>query len=146
VFKDFDLLRSPVLIPNVLPFLTGSDETGWDHVAGSNLTLLSSYYTDHSRPSSCLSLDKVNCFCALCTETLLHSLDIFCASRKFLYVIKNKVSIFSSFLGLFYTFIISAPPQVPQSFVDLGFQYRPLPFLPVSSQCSWNQTTFYILN
>jgi len=28
-------------------------------------------------------------------------------------------------------FIISLPPQVPQSFVDLGFQYSPLPFLPV---------------
>ena len=49
-------------------------------------------------------------------------------------------------LGLFYMFIISPPPPpVPQPFVHLAFQYSPLPFLPFSSQCSWNQTAFYIL-
>ena len=118
-----------------------------DHMAGSNLTLLSSYYTDHSGLSNCLSLNEVNCFCALCTETLLQSLDVLCVSRKFLYIIKNEVSVFSTSLWLFYMFIISPPsPQVPQSFVYLGLQYTPLPFLPVTSQCSWNQTAFYILN
>jgi len=47
-------------------------------------------------------------------------------------------------MGLFYMFIISPPPppQVPQSLVYLGLQYSPLPFLPVSSQCSCNQTAF----
>ena len=48
VFQDVDLFWSPVLIPNFLPFLIGSDKTGWDHIAGSKFTLLSSYYTDHS--------------------------------------------------------------------------------------------------
>jgi len=145
-FQDINLFWSPVFTQNSLPFLIGSDKTGWYHMAGSNLTLLSSYYTDHSGLSSCLSLDEVNCLCTLCTETLLQSLDVFCASRKLLYIIKNKVSVFSSFLGLFYMFIISPPPQVPQPFVELGFQYSPLPFLPVSSQFSWNQTAFYISN
>ena len=40
---------------------------------------------------------------------------------------------------------ISPPPpphQVPRSYVYLGLQYSPLPFLPVTSQCSWNQTAF----
>ena len=86
-------------------------------------------------------------FCDLCNETLLQSLDVFCASRKFLYIIKNKAPVFSSFLGLFYMFIICPPPPppAPQSFVHLAFQYSPPTLIPVSNKCSWNQTAFYIL-
>jgi len=61
-------------------------------------------------------------------------------------LLKLKRENFLSFLELFYMFIISPPPSPePQSFVHLAFQYSPLPFLPFSSQCSWNQTAFYIL-
>ena len=86
--------------------------------------------------------------CVLGTETLLQSLGVFCVSRKPLYIIKYKASVFWSFLGLFYMFIISPPPppQVPQSFVYLGLQYSPLPFLPVTTQCSSHQTAFSSLS
>jgi hypothetical protein len=88
-------------------------------MAGSNLTLLSSYYTDHSGLSSCLALDEVICFCALCTETLLQSLE-FSASRKFLYIIKNKVSVFSSFGSYFICLLFLPLPQYHSPFCTLA--------------------------
>ena len=72
-----------------------------DHMAGRNLTLLSSYYTHHSGLSSCLSLNEVNCFCALCTETLLQPLMYFVFPQSSCILLKIKCQSFHAFCGYF---------------------------------------------
>ena len=117
VFQDIDLLWSPVLIPNILAFLTGSDETGWDHMAGSNLTLLSSYYTDHmagsnltllsnyytdhSVPSSCLSLDEVNCSVLYVPRPYFSHLMYFVFPDNSCILLKIKCQSFQGLCGYF---------------------------------------------
>jgi hypothetical protein len=82
-------------------------------------------------------LDEVNC-------SVLYVLRP-CFSHLMYFVFPDNSCILLkiSFLWLFYMFISPPPPppQVPQSFVYPSLQYSPLPFLPVTSQCSCNQTS-----
>ena len=48
-------------------------------------------------------LGEVNCICALWFETVVHSFNVFCVSKKCLYIVKEKSSCFCCFLGLFIT-------------------------------------------
>ena len=52
----------------------------------------------------CLSLDKVNCFCVLCTETLLQLLDIFYADENSCILLKIKSCILLKIKCLFKLF------------------------------------------
>ena len=61
------------------------------------------------KPSSCLSLDKVNCFFALCMGTLLQSLDVFCASRTSCILLKIKCQSFHAFWGYFVCLLLLLP-------------------------------------
>ena len=103
-------------------------------MAGSNLTLLSSYKTDHSGPSSRLwqaafpSMRSI-AFVLYALRPCFSHLMYFLLQESSCILLTIKCQFFK-FLGLFYMFII--PPQVPQSFMDLGLQYSPLPFLPVT--------------
>jgi hypothetical protein len=58
-----------------------------------------------SSASLSLSLNEVDCFHASWKDTLLKSLRVFYDSKSCLYLTKNKLSRFLSFLRLFYIFI-----------------------------------------
>ena len=92
-------------------------------MAGSNLTLLSNYYTDQSGPWSCLSLGW---------------------GQLLLWFMQWDPSSISWRILCFKNILVSCT-LYHSPFCTLPSNTDPFPFLPFSIQCSWNQTAFYIL-
>ena len=72
-----------------------------DHMASSNLTLHSNYYTNHSGPSSCLSLDEVNCFVFYAMRPFFSHLMYFVFPESSCILLKIKCQFFQAICGYF---------------------------------------------
>jgi hypothetical protein len=95
--QGLDLSWSPILIPLIQLFVTGSDELGWDHLADGSASPCPTIVQISLKLSLCLVVSEVDCFYALLNETFLPQLKGFYASKKCPCFIKKKLSYFLFF-------------------------------------------------
>jgi hypothetical protein len=135
--QDFNLSLQSILRWMFWPFMTGSNKSGEDHVAGT-LAFPSILLVYKSLCSSKLhpSWRVFDCFPGLWNETLLLSFDVF-YSHKYLYFVKNKPSCILCFLGLLYIFLTGTWQLLETKWVFLSKSWF---------WCSWQQCSSRVPN
>jgi len=92
-------------------------------MAGSNLTLISTYYTDHSGPSSCLSLDEVNCSVLYVLRPCFRQMMYFVFPESSCILLKIKCQSFQAFVVILYVYYFSSTSSSTTGLLYLRLQY-----------------------
>lgn len=133
--QGFSVLWSCSLLPLFRPFMTGCNKRGWGHVASqlASATLLP-LCSSQSVHWSCLLVSEVDSFCTLWSESLPESSNVFSASRKHLFIIKNKIA--CSYVLMVVCILIALDHKFLPSHIFLNWKWISVLFISVHWCCA----------